>query len=290
LYLDYEPSGAYSSPDGACLLLSYIVDSRLRLRAYHWRTFGSTEGIDLDCSETPADLFGLTSLVNRNSIHLVGLDPDKHLYHSVALDITKHATEFMFTKKYSKASMPTKSHVIDHKCLTDCHVEVWTRFPVVPAIQRQLIVSPGRLNKRLVFVTPKEHQKISSHFSALIHSFRRSTRKPTGNELKSTMVAVVFFEAFTREVDPHVEWDMSLFRLGEWLVDLLCLIPLHVAIAQGNQFIPLKDGIMSADWEKSILGAEVSRIIDSLSFGWYESVFQSYMISKVSLSSKFRCR
>ena len=33
--------------------------------------------------------------------------------------------------------------------------------------------------------------------------------------------------------------------------------------------------------EKSLLGAEVNRIVDSLSLGWYESIFQSYWASKV---------
>jgi hypothetical protein len=230
----------------------------------------------------PAHSFGLTSLVNRNSIHLIVLDPEQHLYQSVALDITKKVTEFMFKERGRKTLASATSHTNDHNCLLECHNEVWTRFPVVPAIRRQIIMSPGRLDKRLVFVTVKDQQKFISRFSTLVHSFERSARKPTGGELRSTMVAAVDFLAFIAEVDAHAEWNTSLFRLGEWLADLLCLIPLHVAVTRGNRFIPLKDGITSADWEKSLLGAEVGSIVDNLSFGWYESIFQSYMVTKVS--------
>ena len=67
---------------------------------------------------------------------------------------------------------------------------------------------------------------------------------------------------------------VSRFRAGEWLADLLCLIPIHIAITQENRFVPLKDGVVSAQLEKSLLGAEVNKIVDSISLGWYESIFQ----------------
>ena len=75
--------------------------------------------------------------------------------------------------------------------------------------------------------------------------------------------------------------EVSSFGAGEWLVDLLCLIPIHVAVTRDNRFVPLKDGIWSTHVERSLLGATVDQIVDSLSFGWYESIFQSYMASKV---------
>ena len=45
--------------------------------------------------------------------------------------------------------------------------------------------------------------------------------------------------------------------------------------------MPLKDGVSSAEHEHSLLGAEVSQIVDAISLGWYESIFQSYMAQKV---------
>jgi len=75
---------------------------------------------------------------------------------------------------------------------------------------------------------------------------------------------------------------VSRFYLGEWIVDILCLIPIQLAITRENRFIPLKDGVISADYERSLLGADVSTVADSISFGWYESILQSYMAVKVS--------
>ena len=80
------------------------------------------------------------------------------------------------------------------------------------------------------------------------------------------------------------DWPASRFRAGEWLADLLCLIPIHIAITHENRFVPLKDGVVSPQHERSLLGAEVNRIVDSLSLGWYESIFQSYWASKVRRS------
>ena len=94
------------------------------------------------------------------------------------------------------------------------------------------------------------------------------------------------FPSFTKEFLSSPDWPASSFRAGEWLADLLCLIPIHIAITHENRFVPLKDGVVSPQLEKSLLGAEVNRIVDSLSFGWYESIFQSYWASKVRRSNR----
>jgi len=68
-----------------------------------------------------------------------------------------------------------------------------------------------------------------------------------------------------------------------------------------NRFIPLRDGVISQEFEQSLLGADVARIAEEcvqsfshssqfssiefdirLSFGWYESIFASYLARKVS--------
>ncbi|KAF9231334.1 hypothetical protein BU15DRAFT_90941 [Melanogaster broomeanus] len=114
----------------------------------------------------------------------------------------------------------------------------------------------------------------------MIYSFERSTKKPTGDILKSIKVSAASFSVFCEELCGDRPWNVSQYRAGEWLVDFLCLIPIHIAITKENRFVPLTDGVYSPDLEKSLLGADVNRIVDSLSFGWYESLFQSYMASK----------
>jgi hypothetical protein len=94
------------------------------------------------------------------------------------------------------------------------------------------------------------------------------------------------FSVFRDEVIVNSDWDVSRYHIGEWLVDLLCLIPIHIAVCRENRFVPLADGVLSSELERSLLGAEVSKIVDKLSFGWYESIFQSYLASKVYLRVK----
>lgn len=89
------------------------------------------------------------------------------------------------------------------------------------------------------------------------------------------------FELLLDKIVFNVNWEVSKYRVGEWLVDLLCLIPIHIAVCRENRFVPLGNGVISAELERTLLGADVNQIVDHLSFGWYESVFQSYMASKV---------
>jgi hypothetical protein len=229
----------------------------------------------------------LSSLMTRNAIHLISLDIDGHRCRSVALDITSKVTEYKFQKKGSRSSQNAVAHAPSTKnnCLIDCHAEVWTRFPVVPAICRQTYgPSSTRLPRTLCFVTDRDHNAFEAHFDALIESFEMNTKKPTDEELKKIGVQATKYNSFIVNVTSDTAWPVSSLRAGEWLVDLLCLIPIQLAITRENRFIPLKDGVYSAELEKSLLGAELSRIVDNLSLGWYESIFQSYMASKASSS------
>ncbi|KAI9437933.1 hypothetical protein BJY52DRAFT_1229957 [Lactarius psammicola] len=282
LQLPRMPRAIYSSPDGSCVIVVQDEDGKRTITAYHWSTFASTRGISVALPDFPVDLDAalLTSIVNRNNIHLIGLDLDSRSCRSVVLDITHRVTEFAFQERRLKAS-PRYGKQTIHNCLINCHSDVWTRFPVVPAVKRHTITSSSqRQRKTLVFVTDDHRRPFSSHFSDIIWAFEKTSRKPTGDELKSIVVSARPFASFTQEFLSSPDWPVSRFRAGEWLADLLCLIPIHIAIAHENRFIPLKDGVVSHQLEKSLLGAEVNRIIDSLSLGWYESIFQSYWASK----------
>ena len=283
LQLPQVPRAIYSAPNGSCFLVVQDEHGQRTMTAYHWSTFGSTGGIPVTLPDFPVDLdvAVLTSIVNRNNIHLVGLDLGSRSCRSVVLDITRKATEFTFQERLSKGSSRYRKQTA-HNCLIDCHKYVWTRFPVVTPVKRQTITSSSqRQQKTLVFVTDDHRRPFSSHFSDMILSFERSSRKPTGDELKSIKVSARPFPAFTQEFISGLDWPVSRFRAGEWLADLLCLIPIHIAITHENRFVPLKDGVVSPELEKSLLGAEVNQIVDSLTLGWYESIFQSYWASKV---------
>lgn len=283
LQLPQIPQAIYSSPDGSYLLITQEVDGGRKITAYHWSTFVSHNGIIVTIPDFPVDLDALllTSIVNRNNIHLVGLDLNSRSCRSVVLNVTERVTEFTFHERRSKGSL-RHSKQTTHNCLIDCHRDVWTRFPVVPALKRQATNSSSqRQQKTLMFVTDDHRRPFSSHFSDTISAFEKTSRKPTGDELKSMVVSARPFCSFTRMFSSTANWKGSCFRAGEWLVNLLCFIPIQIAITRENRFFPLKDGAVSPELETSLLGAEVNRIVDTLSFGWYESIFQSYWSSKV---------
>ncbi|EMD40863.1 hypothetical protein CERSUDRAFT_121499 [Gelatoporia subvermispora B] len=279
LHLQRVPMAICSSPDGSCLLTLDSSDEGGSMRAYHWATFGTTEGIFINLADIPIHSSVLTSIGDRNKVHFVALDLEERQCRSIALDITRKVTEFMFkeTGHNSLHAHASETRTARH-CFIDCHSEVWTRFPVVPAIRRQIFSSDRRQPKSLTFVASCSHDAYPRYFSDLITAFERSTRKPTGTELSTIIVNALDYDSFVKHV--RSTDGLTAVRGGEWIVDMLCLIPIHLAITRDNRFIPLKDGVWSSDLERQLLGADVGRIVDALSFGWYESVFQSYMATK----------
>ena len=222
-------------------------------------------------------------MVNRGCIFLISLDIDTGLVQSVAIDITKKVTGFVFREGGGNAPIKRDRRTL-HNSLLDCHTEVWTRFPVVPAVKRSTVTSSSeRDQKSLTFITEDHARPFKSYFTNLVQTFERTAKKPTDGELHGIQVSAVQFKTFQDNVALHPNWNVSRYRAGEWLVDLLCLIPIHIAVCRENKFTPLADGVLSSDLERNLLGAEVNQIVDKLSFGWYESIFQSYLAAKVCL-------
>ncbi|KAH9171595.1 hypothetical protein EDB89DRAFT_1906874 [Lactarius sanguifluus] len=258
------PRAIYSSPDGSCALVVQEKDGVFTMTAYHWTTFASTDGIPITLPDFPVNLD----------------EALPHTCRSVVLDITCKETEFTFQEERSKASTSRGKETVNNS-LIDCHSDVWTRFPVVAAVKRHTITSSSQRQRRtLTFITDDDQYPFAFYFSEMVRSFTKTSRKPTGDVLKHVTVSARTFASFAGDFLSSPKWQISRFRAGEWLVDLLCLIPIHIAITHENRFVPLKDGVLSARLEISLLGAEVDRIVNSLSIGWYESIFQSYWASK----------
>ncbi|KAI6101023.1 hypothetical protein EDD16DRAFT_1526092 [Pisolithus croceorrhizus] len=282
LNLPQIPIAVHCTPDGSCILAVHSREPELAITAYHWSSFGSTEGITLNIPDlSVGEPLVVTSLIRRTAVHLLKLDLPARRCQSYALDITRRHTEFMFRERVNRSSTSKRAHDTAHNCLIDCHSEVWTRFPVWAAVQRETISSASlRSQSSLMFVTDRDFDMFAPHFSQMIHSFERTTRKPTGNVLKSVKVSATSFDPFAQELCGATSWSVSQYRAGEWVVNFLCLIPIHIAVTKDNRFIPLKDGVYSPSLERELLGAGINRIVDSISFGWYESLFQSYMATK----------
>lgn len=215
--------------------------------------------------------------MTRSCCHLVGADVNRHCLQSVAFDITHKVTEFTFKADRRVESAVAAPATKLHNSLVDCHSDVWTRFPVIPAIQRHTVKSADRTPSSVLFVSKLEPGLFRQYFSQMIVTFENASRKPIAGTLDVLEITGSTYRTFLK----RREQLLSTFKFGEWLVNMLCLIPIHLAVARDNRFIPLKDGVWSTDQEKALLGATVDQVIDNLSFGWYESIFQSYMASKV---------
>ena len=275
LQLPSLPSAVYPTPDGSCLIVFHAQGSQSSLTAYHWDTFGSTDGISLPIPTFPLDDAVVTSVVSRGRVFLLALDIDARCVNSVALDIKRKTTDVVFQEKGGRNASKNGTQ---HNTLLNCHWEVWTRFPVLPVVKRRTIISSSeRLSRSLTFITENPTQPFASYFSDLIQELERATGKPPGDELRSIRVSATDFESFRDKT----AWDVSRYCLGEWLVDLICLIPIQIAVCRENRFFPMANGVISTEFERPSHSADINRKVDKLSFGWYESIFKSYMAMKV---------
>jgi len=221
--LDKPPTSVHSTPDGACLLFSFMAGPKLVLKAYHWATFGSTDGIAIICPDTFTEPLAMTSMVNRESVHIMSINTSNKACYSLALDITKKITDFTFREHDGVwPSMGNSANTL-HNCLIDCHEDVWTRFPVIAPIQHQTILSSHRCCPPMLgFVMDgKEyHPHVGPHFLEMKRRFHQRTHKPLSNGLKNMEVTAQCFDQFLHSLD----WDRSVFCAGEWLVNIICLV------------------------------------------------------------------
>lgn len=277
IHLGHSPSQVLTTPDGSCLLSVEKQSHTAIVTAYHWPSFGSNPTGLSFMIDTPSDAsFEITTLGSRSAVHLLVLSPSVRSLRSVILQIQNRSSEFTFKERESRRIDSDSRPQAVHNSLLDCHLDVWTRFPVHAAIQRDIISQLGRRPPALIFVTENTEAPFASYYRSLVSTFIRTVKKPTAGILNATQVSVV---VSAEEVTSGC--DISEFFGGQWMVELLCLIPLQLAITHQNRFIPLKNGVWSPEQERELLGADVDQIVSTLSLGWYESLLQSYMASKV---------
>lgn len=278
IMLPQSPSGLYSAPDGSCVFVACTHSDSISLHAYHSSTFGHSEGIILELEGLSAYSNVITCIGTHAAVYYLGLHYPQRQCKSFALDITSKTAEFNFRERHPKRSGGDLSRKTSRNSLLDCLSDVWTRFPVVAAIERSTSgLIEGNKAQLLSFVASTQPTLFRDYLRSLISDFERTTKKPTEN-----ILADMIFDGMSYDMFREMDFDqISTHKCGQWLVNLLCLIPIHLAVAWNNQFIPLKDGVWSREFDRSLLGATVEQIVDGLSVGWYESIFKSYMGSKV---------
>ncbi|CAE6523134.1 unnamed protein product [Rhizoctonia solani] len=277
LQIDRPVIDMFPAPDGSCLLVTVAGDTTAdpdKLLAFHWQSFGPNQpGINASVLPKSDTRRVGTRFYGRGRIHIISFTTSDILLTSVALQVKQKTTEFAFLSENDGLQEERGIQTLNNS-LIDCHLEVWTRFPVVPAVTRDTLISVSRHPRRLILVSPEDLPQAAGYFTNMISSLRNTTHKPVGDDLVDTIVSSTKrakFESFD---------DISEFKLGSYFVELICLIPLHLAITLDNKFMPLKDGVWDPDYESSLVGATIPEVKDALSLGWYESIFRTYMAKK----------
>jgi len=210
-----------SSPDGACALLVFETDDQRLLIAYHWDSFGASQGINIVLPDRYGSV-SVTSFVNQQSIHLMMLDEEQGHCQSVALSITKKSSEFTFKEKGTRVSVDTvKGENYVNNCLVDCFADVWTRFPVLAAVSRQFITSACREPKSITFISSRGHNRYASYFSDMVQSFEDQTKKPTDEQLRSISIKAKTYPALIDDLVQCPSSGITQFLAGQWFVNLL---------------------------------------------------------------------
>lgn len=214
---------AFSAPDGSCLFVT-VADkqaSRETLLAFHWASFGSNQNgirvVNLPVSEARRVA---TRLEGRGRNHVLSLSAPARSISSIAIQVKQKATEFSF--RSNRHNSQARAAETLNNSLIDCHLEVWTRFPVVPAVSRCTLSSVDRRPKKLVFQTSVPLAELPEYFARMISSFEQTTRKPMAGSLSSISLA-----AAAADGEASLSDEVSEFLFGSFIVELLCLIPLQ---------------------------------------------------------------
>jgi hypothetical protein len=194
--------------------------SRQKLLAFHWASFGSNQNGITSTDLLPSDAARvITRLEGRGRNHVISFSNATHSVSSVALQVKQKTTEFSF--RSDRGDSKTAAVETFNNSLIDCHFEVWTRFPVVPAVSRATLSAVSRQPRKLAFRSSASLGELGDYFARMISTFERTTRKPMDGSISSMSVFS------TVDGEASFAGGISEFLLGSFIVELLCLIPLQ---------------------------------------------------------------
>lgn len=126
LQLKGDPESAFSSPDGACLLMKIMERDVPRLLCYHWASFGSNERTEIPWpNQVPPDaLMVVSSVGNRQSTHVIFMARREGFCQSLRVRITSKSSEYAFHSNVNNSGLSNLSANTLHNSLIDCHAEV----------------------------------------------------------------------------------------------------------------------------------------------------------------------
>ncbi len=174
--------------------------------------------------------------------------------------------------------------------LIDAYKLMFEKYPV------ESCINPGQnrpLSLKIVVDTEDDEideycEKFEEYISGIFEDLKSSTKKPT-TMLKKFSTSIITFQKLDIYNKRFRKNHSSEYEMGEWIIQLCCLIPIQIAVARNNLFQPLKDGLSSNDVNDVELddgyGHHVDSIAKNISFGWYEGIFRHFGDKKVKVVS-----
>jgi len=228
----------------------------VQFRVYHSASFGTNQGgfeFKLPSLEWASSF--LTSFVSRSNAYLVTWSASNTQLVGMRFHIRDCVSKFSLRAR-DRAHQENGEQVTKHNSLLDIHAEIWARFPVSSAIARSSPASQ-RKGPLLQFVSDSPDKAYSDYFKRLIRQVKKSTQKPTDGKLEDMKIDAISHKSLK---NTGCDFEVTTYPSGKWLVELFCLIPIHLAMTSRNRFIPLANGVFSAEFERSLLGADVMQI------------------------------
>ncbi|CAG8550727.1 10371_t:CDS:10, partial [Funneliformis caledonium] len=168
--------------------------------------------------------------------------------------------------------------------LIDVYAMVFTKYATTTPIgqidkplKATFVVDVSRSSKTI----STYEAKIRKYVDKMFEKVKKETKKPSGH-LKHFKSAYAIFENLTLD-DESTE-----YLFGEWIILLFCLIPIQIAIARDNEFVPLQDGVFSSELDQPNFDGGyglIGSVSKAISFGWYEAIFEYYADLEVKVIS-----
>ncbi|CAE6451525.1 unnamed protein product [Rhizoctonia solani] len=262
---------AFPDLDGSRLLLvvqGEAPSATHRLLAIQWDSFQKRDlnNGDFIAELPPSDGHRVMSRLGTKSTHLISLPHNSHTITSVILQVKQTGARFF--QQFSPETFCNS--------LLDCHLDVWTRYPIA-APREMSWLSSSRKPKGLILVSPIPLPKAERYFSALELVSKRAAVKVS----KDTLLSITVVGSNEDELDGYlVNNKISEFKMGAYAQELLCLVPLQLVIARADQIYTKDDGVWNSHHNALPSVGDVVYLTDSLRLAWYEPLFQLNPISK----------
>ncbi|CAJ0761535.1 24589_t:CDS:2, partial [Entrophospora sp. SA101] len=168
----------------------------------------------------------------------------------------------------------------------DAYKSMFEKYPVESCIDPEQNQS---LNLKIVLDVNDDvkHEIYGRNFENYVINMFNELKKPA-SVLKHFKTTVATFSGLDIEENNFISEHSIEYQLGEWIIQLSCLIPIQIAVAKNNQFQPLRDGLASNELDIDFddeYGCCFGGIAENISLGWYEGIFKHFGNRQVKVVS-----